>query len=101
MKYDVIVVGGGVAGLTAAAYLAKSGHSTLLCEKEARCGGLVNSFERKGFTFDGGIRALENAGALFPMLKQLGLKLDFVKNKVSMGIEDQIIHIESDNSADE
>ena len=101
MKYDVIVVGGGVAGLTAAAYLAKSGHSTLLCEKEARCGGLVNSFERNGFTFDGGIRALENAGALFPMLKQLGLKLDFVKNKVSMGIEDQIIHIESDNSADE
>ena len=34
MIYDVIVVGGGIAGLTATAYLSKAGYSTLLCEKE-------------------------------------------------------------------
>ncbi|MCJ7737585.1 MAG: FAD-dependent oxidoreductase, partial [Anaerolineae bacterium] len=73
MDYDVIVVGGGVAGLTAAAYLTKAGHSTLLCEKEATCGGLVHTFERGGFIYDGGIRAMENSGILFPMLKHLGL----------------------------
>jgi len=72
MKYDVTVVGGGIAGLTAAAYLAKSGHTTLLCEKERTCGGLVNTFERDGFFYDGGIRAMENSGVLFPMLKHLG-----------------------------
>ena len=98
MKYDAIIVGGGVAGLTAAAYLSKSGYSVLLCEKEDKCGGLVNSFERKGFYYDGGIRALENAGVLFPMLKQLGLKLKLYKNKVSIGLEDQIIPVQSDEN---
>jgi len=96
MIYDVVVVGAGAAGLTAAAYLSKYGHSTLLLEKETHFGGLVNSFERDGFVFDGGIRALENAGALFPMLNQLGIEIDLIKNRVSVGIEDQVFHVESE-----
>ncbi len=98
MKYDAIVVGGGAAGLTSAAHLAKDGHKILLLEKEVQCGGLVTSFQRDGVTFDGGIRALENAGVLFPMLKKLGIDLPFVQNKVSLGIEDQVIHVEGDES---
>jgi phytoene dehydrogenase-like protein len=98
MIYDAIVVGGGVAGLTASAYLAKAGSTTLLCEKEKTCGGLVNTFERDGFIFDGGIRAMENSGILFPMLRQLGLELEFVKNHISVGIEDRVIRIESEES---
>ena len=98
MTYDVVIVGGGASGLTAAAYLCKLGRRVLLCEKEASCGGLVNSFERDGFVFDGGIRALENAGVLFPMLRQLGVSMDFVKNHISMGIEEQVIAVESDES---
>ena len=101
MIHDVIIVGSGVAGLTAGAYLAKSGRSVLICEKEPRYGGLVNSFERNGFVFDGGIRALENAGVLFPMLSHLGLEIEFVKNHVSIGIEDRILSITSDESADQ
>jgi phytoene dehydrogenase-like protein len=93
MKYDALVVGGGIAGLTSAAFLAKAGHSVLLCEKENACGGLLNTFERDGFFFDGGIRATENSGVLFPMLKKLGLDIDFVRNKISVGIEDRVIRI--------
>jgi phytoene dehydrogenase-like protein len=93
MKYDAIVVGGGIAGLTSAAFLAKAGHSVLLCEKENACGGLLNTFERDGFFFDGGIRATENSGILFPMLKKLGLDIEFVRNKISVGIEDRVIRI--------
>ncbi|MDF1520165.1 MAG: NAD(P)/FAD-dependent oxidoreductase [Brevefilum sp.] len=96
MIYDAIVVGAGVSGLISAAFLAKYGRSTLLLEKEPHCGGLVNSFTRDGFTFDGGIRALDNAGALFPMLRNLGIEIEFVKNHVSLGIEDQIIRVDSD-----
>jgi len=40
----------------------------VLCEKEKKTGGLVNSFEYKGFVFDGGIRATENTGIVLPML---------------------------------
>ena len=98
MHYDAIVVGGGIAGLTATAYLSREGMKTLLIEKEPYCGGLVNSFTRDGFVYDGGIRATENAGVLFPMLKQLGLEIDFVKNHVSLGIEDRNIQVNGEES---
>lgn len=98
MKYDAIVVGGGIAGLTAAAFLAKAGQKILLCEKENACGGLINSFERDGFIYDGGIRAMENSGVLFPMLKKLGLEIEFVKNNVSLGIEDRVIRVNSEKN---
>jgi all-trans-retinol 13,14-reductase len=92
-KYHSLVVGGGMAGLTCAAYLAKEGRSVLLIEKNSECGGLVNSFSRDGFQFEAGVRALENAGIIFPMLKELGIELDVVNSPVSVGIENEILHI--------
>jgi len=98
MEYDAIIVGGGIAGLITTAYLSKAGLCTLLCEKESSCGGLINSFERDGFVFDGGIRAMENSGVLLPMLKHLGIELELVKNHVSLGIEDRVIRLENEDS---
>lgn len=98
MKYDIIVVGGGMAGLTAAAFAAKAGRSVLLCEKERRVGGLVGSFPYKGFTFDWGMRAMENSGVLFPMLRALDLNVDFIKSPVSIGIGDAVATLESPDS---
>jgi phytoene dehydrogenase-like protein len=95
MDYDAIVIGGGMAGLTAAAFLAKSGRSVLLLEKDEKVGGCVNSFARDGFVFDGGIRAIENSGVLFPMLKQLDIEMEFVKNNISIGLEKDIVRLES------
>lgn len=98
MKYDAIIVGGGISGLTAAAFLTKAGYKVLLCEKENVCGGLVNTFERDGFFYDGGIRAMENSGVLFPMLKSLGINIEFVKNHISLGIENKVIRVNSDEN---
>ncbi|NMB62084.1 MAG: NAD(P)/FAD-dependent oxidoreductase [Chloroflexi bacterium] len=98
MQYDALIVGGGMAGLTAATYLSKSGAKILLCEKEDELGGLVRTFQRNGFTYDGGIRAFENSGVLFPMLKQLGIDLPLVPNRVTLGIEDRVIPLESMDS---
>ena len=93
--YNTIIVGGGIAGLTSAAYLSREGQKVLLIEKNRECGGLVNSFTRDGFHFDAGVRALEDAGIIFPMLKDLGIQLEVVKSPVSLGIENEIIHIEN------
>lgn len=98
MSYDVIIVGGGIAGLTSAAFLCKNGYKVLLCEKEGKLGGLVGSFEYKGFKFDSGIRALENSGIVTPMLKQLGLNIEFLDNKISVGIEDEVLRLKSKES---
>ena len=93
MKYDVVIVGSGIAGLTSGAYLAKEGLKVLICEKEDHIGGLVNSFDYKGFLFDGGIRAIENSGIVMPMLRQLGIDIPFKRSVVSLGVEDDIIKV--------
>jgi phytoene dehydrogenase-like protein len=97
----VIVVGGGIAGLTAAAFIAKAQVPVLLFEKEEKTGGLVNSFERNGYVFDGGIRAIEDSGIIFPMLRQLGIEIEMIKSQVSIGIGDRVIRLKDKGSLEE
>ncbi|HPF56247.1 MAG TPA: FAD-dependent oxidoreductase, partial [Clostridiales bacterium] len=96
--YDAIAVGGGLAGLTAAAYLCRGGHRTLLLEKNRKTGGLVNTFQYRGFAFDAGIRAFEDSGILFPMLKNLGIEMLLVKNPVSIIFENRRVLLTSRES---
>jgi len=91
----VVVVGAGMAGLTAAAYLAREKFDVLLVDKNDRIGGLVSTFETKGFYFDTGPRAFINSGIIKPMLNHLGVQLDFFENVISIGIEDHLLTIRS------
>lgn len=97
-NYDVVIVGAGASGLTTAAYLSKYGYRVLLCEQSNEIGGLVKSFNYNGFIFDGGIRAFENSGIIFPMLKQLGIDIEFVSNPISIGIKADVIELKSKES---
>ncbi len=51
-EYDVIVIGSGLGGLTAANRLARFGRSVLLLEQHFMLGGLAAYFKRKGHIFD-------------------------------------------------
>ena len=47
-RYDVVVIGSGLAGMTAANTLARAGHSVLLVEQHYKLGGLATWFSRRG-----------------------------------------------------
>ncbi len=92
-RYDALVVGAGMAGLTAAAYLAKAGYYVQICERSEKPGGLVADFRRSSIHFDAGLRAVENSGVIRPMLNDLGIKMDFLPNPVSIRIGERIVRL--------
>lgn len=96
--HKVLIVGAGLSGLTAAAYLSKAERPVLILEKTSSCGGLLNSFTRDGYVFDAGARSIENSGIIKPMLKELGIQLELLDSPVSIGVESKIIDMESKES---
>jgi C-3',4' desaturase CrtD len=58
IRYDVAVVGGGIAGMSAAARLQAQGCSTIVFEAHGQPGGCAGFFRRHGFAFDVGATTL-------------------------------------------
>ena len=76
-KYDYIVAGSGISGMTSALLLAESGKSVLLLEKAAAMGGSLLRFRRNGIPFDTGFHftgGLGEHGLLTKMLEMLGIR---------------------------
>jgi len=59
MKYDVIIIGAGLGGLTAGAKLAKEGKKVLLIEQHDRPGGCATTFRRGDFTIEVGLHEMD------------------------------------------
>lgn len=81
-RYDAIVVGSGIGGLTAAALLARSGREVLVVERHDRVGGYAHSFRRGRYAFDSSIHlvggcepsAYEGGGLIHQLLRELGVR---------------------------
>ena len=54
-KFDVIIIGSGISGLTCAALLAQEGRRVLVLEKHFKAGGWTHTFKRKNYEWDVGI----------------------------------------------
>ena len=73
---DVVVVGGGMAGLTAACYLARAGVDVTVIEKAPYLGGRAATQDFDGFRFNRGGHALYTGGAASRILEELGISYD-------------------------
>jgi phytoene dehydrogenase-like protein len=71
---DVIVIGGGIAGLAAAILMARAGMRVRICERSMAIGGRARTVERQGFQFEFGVHALHRGGSAMAMLRELGIE---------------------------
>lgn len=70
---DVVVLGGGLAGLAAATYAARGGAKVLLLEKAQACGGRAATQRIDGFSFNIGPHALYSGCEGEQVLRELGV----------------------------
>jgi all-trans-retinol 13,14-reductase len=63
MKYDVIVIGAGLGGLTAGAKLAKEGRKVLVIEQHNKPGGCATTFRRGDYTLEVGLHEMDSPSA--------------------------------------
>ncbi len=85
-QVDAVVIGAGLGGLSAAAFLAKKGHQVLLLERHNVPGGYATSFVRGRFEFEVALHELsdigtdDNPGSLLRYLRRLGIdkKVEFL-----------------------
>ncbi|MBN2379977.1 NAD(P)/FAD-dependent oxidoreductase [candidate division WOR-3 bacterium] len=58
---SIIIIGGGIAGLSAGCYARMNGYETIIFEMHDKPGGLCAAWKRKGYTFDGCVHWLMGA----------------------------------------
>jgi phytoene dehydrogenase-like protein len=74
IRSNVAVVGGGLAGLTAANFLARAGFNVTVFEKSSATGGRARTEVEQGFHFNLGPHALYAGGAAIGILRELGVE---------------------------
>ncbi len=75
--YDIIVVGAGPAGMTAALYAKRAGRSVLVIEKEIIGGQITYSPSVENYPFIKKISGMELADNLFEQINELGAEIEF------------------------
>ena len=81
-KYDVIVLGAGIAGLICGTFMAKQGKKVLIIEQHSIPGGYCTSFKRKGFIFDSAVHHIGGCGkwsVVGRCLKELDININFLQ----------------------
>jgi phytoene dehydrogenase-like protein len=84
MKYDVIIIGAGLGGLTAGAKLAREGRKVLLIEQHNKPGGCATTFRRGDFTMEVGLHEMDGPSThemkskIFSELEVFG-NVEFIK----------------------
>ena len=84
-QYDVIIIGGGLGGLSCGAMLSKEGQNVCVLEQHSVIGGCLQSFKREGYTLDTGMHyvgSLSEGQTMHQYFKYLGVMDDLRLRKL-------------------
>ena len=81
-KWDTIIIGAGLGGLTAAAKLVRAGRRVLVLERNPHPGGTAYVYNRKGFSFPMGPLGFSHPGLVRSILKDLEVGDDLSLHRV-------------------
>jgi phytoene dehydrogenase-like protein len=76
MPESILIIGAGVAGLSAGCYAQMNGYRSQIFELHSIPGGLCTSWKRRGYVFDGGVRYLSGThphSKVHQLWEELGL----------------------------
>ena len=89
MKYDIVIVGAGPAGMTAAIYGRRANKTVLLLVAASYGGQIINAHKIENYPVEPHISGFEFATKLYEQAKELGAEFKFEK---VVGIEDKGDH---------
>jgi len=75
MPKKILIIGGGIAGLSAGCYARMNGYDTEIFEMHTIAGGLCTAWKRKGFIFDGCLHWLvgsDPSSSYYPLWEEIG-----------------------------
>ena len=73
--YDIIIIGSGLGGITAASLLSRKGFKPLVVESRSRIGGRFSTFEYEGFKLPTGAILIPD-GWVIKLLKEMGININ-------------------------
>ena len=81
-RWDTLIIGAGVGGLTAAAKLVSAGLRVLVLERNPHPGGTAYVYQRKGFSFPMGPLGFSNPGIVKEILKRCGSREELSLDRI-------------------
>src|SRR5579864_4460950 len=76
MNTQVVVIGGGISGLSCAYRLWQLGVPFALLEADERAGGLIGTVEQDGFLFETGPQSFQGTDSMLDLIREVGVEND-------------------------